>query len=294
MNTSISVKTADNVTLNGTHLAANNPKATVLLNPGTATKTTYYLPFAEFLVSQGFDVVVWNYRGFCESKTSQLKGCSYQYSDIGRFDMPAMIDKAKSINPTLPLYCVGHSAGGQQIGLAANYQKLDALVAVAVSAGYFGYMPTGYRIKANFFFRLFSPITGALFKYVPAKKMNFMEDLPVGFTREWSAWCREKQLFFSNKFYGKSIAEGTYKNFDIPTYVFTADDDEICTEQNVHNFWRNVTSKHPIAFKRYQSAQLPAKKVGHFGYFRKHNQAIWHDILTALNETHNAKQSSAI
>src|SRR5690554_7760137 len=37
-------------------------------NPGTATKTTFYAPFAEFLADNGYHVMLWNYRGFCESK----------------------------------------------------------------------------------------------------------------------------------------------------------------------------------------------------------------------------------
>ena len=285
----INIITEDNVTLHATLYKADSPKGVVLINPGTATNTSFYLPFANFLTNNGFHVVLWNYRGFCESKTSTLKGSSYQYSDVGRYDIPAAIDKVKSLFIDLPLYCVAHSAGGQQLGLAHNSHKLAALIAVAVSAGYFAYMPFGYRIKANFFFRMFAPLTSKLFNYVPAKKLKLMEDLPVGFTDEWGAWCREKELFFSEKFYGKSIPEGTFKNFNIPTVVFSADDDEISTVKNVANFWKNVTSDQPIEFKRYQSSALPKKGVGHFGYFRRHNKPIWQDILASINKVHHAR-----
>ena len=65
--------------------------------------------------------------------------------------------------------------------------------------------------------------------------LRLMEDLPAGFTDEWGAWCREKKLFFLDKFYGKTIPVGTYKNFSIPTFAFTTDNDEICTERSLHN-----------------------------------------------------------
>jgi len=297
MTAMLQITTEDNVRLNARFYQAENARAVVLINPGTATKTSFYLPFAEFLLGHGFHVVLWNYRGFAESKTVSLRHCDYRYSDIGRYDMPAVIDAVKTLQPNLPLYCVGHSAGGQQLGLAKNHHQLDGLIAVAVSAGYFAYMPLAYRLKANFFFRLkanfffrlFAPVTAALFRYVPAKTFNFMEDLPVGFTREWGAWCWEKQLFFSDKFYGRSIPDTTYKNFDIPTFVVSADDDEICTEPNVANFWTHVTSNKPIRFKRYKAAESATKAIGHFGYFRQHNKPIWLDILKMINELENER-----
>ena len=285
----INILTDDNVELRATLYKANNPKAVVLINPGTATKTSYYLPFAKYLREHGFHVILWNYRGFCDSKISHLKECHYQYSDIGRYDIPAVIDTAKRLFNDLPLYCVGHSAGGQQVGLAHNADQLDALIAVAVSAGYFSYMPLRYRLKANFFFRFLAPLSNKVFNYVPAKSFKLMEDLPAGFTEEWGAWCREKELFFSDKFYGKTIPLGTYKNFNVPTFVFTADDDEICTERNLHNFWKNVTSDRPITFKRYSIGRSSDQSVGHFGYFRSKNTHIWQDILETINKVHHDK-----
>ncbi|WP_462159694.1 alpha/beta hydrolase family protein [Pseudoalteromonas sp. GB56] len=287
MTTNFTVKTEDNVTLNGIVYPSEAAKAVILINPGTATRTSFYTPFAQFLAEHGYHVVLWNYRGFAESKTSPLSECNYSYSDIGRYDIPAVIDKTKRLFPQLPLYCIGHSAGGQQFGLAHNHTKVDALIAVAVSAGYFAHMPLAYRLKANFFFRIYAPITAAIFNYVPAKKFNFMEDLPTGFAKEWSAWCKEKNLFFAKKFYGKSVPDGTYQNFSVPTYVFTADDDEISTPRNVDNFWQQVSPKQPIKFKYYNSSLSPSGKIGHFGYFRKSNKQIWIDILTKLDELCN-------
>ena len=284
----IKIITKDNVTLYANLLESKTPKGVVLINPGTAIKTSFYIPFAKYLVDNDFHVITWNYRGFCESQTKKLSQCQYAYSDIGRYDIPAVIDKVKSMYSDFPLHCVGHSAGGQQIGLANNYHKLDALIAVAVSAGYFAYMPLASRIRANFFFRLFAPITNAIFNYVPAKKLKLMEDLPLDFIKEWTDWCMEKHHFFSEKFYGKTIPHGTYKNFNIPTYVITADDDEFCTEINIKNFWQHVKSDKEINFTRYQMETLPNKHVGHFGYFRKENKQIWSDILEKINEVHCA------
>lgn len=280
----VQMMTKDNVKLVGQLIESRGEaKAIVLLNPGTATKTSFYMPFANFLAENGFHVLLWNYRGFGESRSGSLAGSTYTYAQIGKFDIPSVIEKAKSLYPDLPLYCVGHSAGGQQLGLAYNFDLVDKFIAVAVSGGHFSYMPFGYRIKANFFFRFFAPITSMIFRYVPAGKMDFMEDLPSGLAKEWGDWCKEREYFFSPKFYGKTIPEGTAKNFKMPIHVFTADDDEISTKRNVENFWKNVHSSGGIQFTWYKSLESPQKKITHFGYFKKANRYIWEDILSKLN-----------
>lgn len=176
---------ADGVTLNGFVIEANNPKAVVLLNPGTATKTHFYRPFAEFLAEHGFHVMLWNYRGFCISRTESIARSDIEYTHIGERDISAAIQHAKTLYPDLPLLCVGHSTGGQQVGLAENCNALQGLVAVAVSTGYFGTMPLAYRLQAHFFFKLFTPVSVALSGYVQAKRFNLMEDLPPKLAKEW-------------------------------------------------------------------------------------------------------------
>lgn len=261
-------------------------KGVVLFNPGIATKTSFYRPFARYLSEHGFHVLLWNYRGFCESKINILVGSRYKYSDIGRYDIPSAIDDLVSRFPNLPLYCVGHSAGSQQIGLANNHEKLAGLIAMASSAGYFPYMPLGYLVKANFLFRVYGPLTGLIFMYVPAKRVGLMEDLSVGMVKEWGAWCKEKELLFSPKFYGRTVPVGAYKNFKFLIHVITADDDEICTERNLESFWKNVQSDKEITFTRYKAMDFSHGKIGHFGYFREENKEISCDIVEKLNSFH--------
>lgn len=279
----IAFAAADGVTLNGQIIAAKQPKAVVLLNPGTATKTSFYLPFAHFLAEHGYTVMLWNYRGFGESRTRSLKGSDICFADIGQKDIPAAIAKAKTLHPQLPLYCVGHSAGGQQIGFAHNCNELDGLIGIAVSTGYFGSMPMGYRIKAHLFFKVISPISSALFGYVKAEKLNLMEDLPPKLAKEWGRWCANKDFFFSEKFSKEKPELACYRTFNFPVQVFTADDDEISTVSNTKSLWKHIKSTKPIEFKWYKASDMPKKSVGHFGYFRKTNQLIWQDVLAKLN-----------
>ena len=277
---------ADGVLLKGQVIAAKEPKAAVLLNPGTATKTSFYIPFAEFLAEHGYSVMLWNYRGFCESRTQTLKNSDIHFSDIGLKDIPAAIKHAKALFPELPLYCVGHSAGGQQIGYANNCNELQGMIAIAVSTGYFGYMPLGYRLQAHLFFKAIAPVSIALFGYVKSKALNLMEDLPPKLAKEWGSFCSEKDFFFAKKFAKTRPELAHYRTFNFPVHVFTADDDEISTPANTQQFWSHIISTRPVNFTLYSAKDAPKKAIGHFGYFRRANRAIWQEVITKLDHFH--------
>lgn len=270
---------ADDVLLKGRVFTAQNPHAVVLLNPGTAIRTGFYVPFAEFLAENGYNVLLWNYRGFCESRTEKLAGSKIRFSDIGRLDIPAAITKARSLFPDLPLYCVGHSVGGQQLGLAENCNEVKGLVAVGSSTGHFGGMPASYRLKAQLFFKLISPVSTALFGYVRASALRLMEDLPPELAREWGRWCSSKDSLFDPRFAG----ELQYRDYEFPVHVITADDEEIATPANSDGLWKHVRSSQPITQTHYRAADMPGKRIGHFNYFRRSHSAIWEDIRVQLD-----------
>lgn len=288
----VNITTDDNVTLSATVIEANEAKGVVIINPSTATNTNFYRPFATYLSERHFHVVIWNYRGFCDSRSESLASVDYRYSDIGCFDIPAVVNKVKSLFPDLPLCCIGHSAGGHQIGFSDCHKKLDAMIAVAVSAGYFRHMTFYYRLQALFFFKLFTPVCSRLFGYVPANKISPMENLPATFTREWGQWCTEPDWFFSPRFAGQSVPPRLFEDYATPTYVISSDDDEICTEPNIRNYWKHIPRPPTLRFIRYQTAQLASESVGHLGYFRRKNRAIWEDMLAILNSTCGEKGHS--
>lgn len=275
--------TADDVTLSGQIIEAQAAKGVVIVNPGTATKTSFYAPFAEFLADNGYHVLLWNYRGFCDSKPASLVGSDISFSDIGQWDIPAAISKAKELYPELPLYCVGHSAGGQQIGFAHNCNQLDGMVGLAVSTGNFSSMPLGYRVKAHLFFKVIAPVSSALFGYVKAEQLKLMEDVPAKLAKEWGQWCANKEFFFAPKFSKKKPHLKHYRKLDFPIQVFTADDDEISTAENICSLWDKIETAQSVNFTLYKAAEMPKKAVGHMGYFRRANQVIWQDILSSLN-----------
>ncbi|SFC67967.1 Predicted alpha/beta hydrolase [Flexibacter flexilis DSM 6793] len=275
---------ADGVTLRGILLIPENPKAVVQFNCGTAAKKESYLKFLEYIAQHGYVCCLWDYRGSGESAPQNMRDCQFRFSDYGLKDMPAIKDFLNQRFPNLPYLLLAHSAGGQQIGFMHNLNEVKGAVNIAVSTGYYPNMPLNYRLKAYFFFYLFSPLSIQLTGWVRAKKFGFMEDLPREVVREWRSWCAERDFFFSPKYYQKTVPKGHYQEFDFPIHVFWTPDDTISNEKNTQNLWKHIRSDKGIEFTRVEPSALGVKQIGHFGFFRSSlKNQFWPNVVKQLD-----------
>ncbi len=272
----------DGLKLKGTLLLPDSPKAVIQFNCGTATKKEFYLSFLTYLAENGYLCCLWNYRG--TERSDSLKNNEYKFSDYGIKDMPAIKAYLDSRFPTLPFLFIGHSAGGQQIGFIKNLDNVKGNINIAVSSGYYPNMPFGYRMKAYFFFYIFSPISALFNSYVKAKPYGLMENLPKKVVFEWRDWLEKEDYFFDTKFYGKTVPTGHYKSFKFPIHVYYSSDDTISNAKNTKAFWRNVTSEKEITFSELTPKEFGLKKIDHFGYFKINmKDKLWTDIVKRLD-----------
>ncbi len=275
-------KCDDGVKLPGVLLIPEQPKAVIQFNCGTATKKEFYLPFLTHLAEYGYLCCLWNYRG--SDEWDSLKNSSYTFTDYGAKDMPAIKSYLQQRFPHLPFIILGHSAGGQQVGFMNNLDGVTSAIYLAVSSGYYPNMPLSYRLKAYFFFYLFSPFSVWRNGYVKAKPFGFMENLPKKVVFQWRDWLEKENYFFDEKFYGITTPIGHYKNFQFPIHVYYSTDDTISNAKNTAAFWRNVKSEQPITFTELSPKQFGLKKIDHFGYFKKSmKDSLWADVVKRLN-----------
>lgn len=203
----------DGVQLKGLLLIPEHPKAVIQFNCGTDTKKEVYLSFLTYLAGNGYVCCLWDYRGSGNSSARNLSKCNFTFSDYGIKDMPAIKNFLNAKFPDLPFVIIAHSAGGQQIGFMNNLTNIKGVLNFAVSSGYYPNMPFSYRVKAYFFFRIFSPVSVALTGYVKARPFGFMENLPKHVAYEWGNWLEYEDYLFAENFYGKTIPTGDFKNF---------------------------------------------------------------------------------
>jgi len=264
--------------------AGRAPHAAVQLNPATGAHRRYYEPVAQYLAAAGFAVCLWNYRGTEHSRPVPLAQARYRFTDYGTLDMPAVLDWLEARFPSLPLLVLGHSVGGQQVGLMPNVHKLAGLVAVGSSGGYCNDMPLGYRLKTYFFLHIFSPLSHALLGYNAASRWGIMEDLPRSVVQDFRNWCHVPDYYFDARF-AADLPPHQYHSLRLPVSVYWASDDPLSNARSVPRFWGHVHSAASIAMHRLVPAELGVKSIGHFGFFRRGlRTSLWPRLLADLNQ----------
>ncbi|APD06053.1 hypothetical protein UJ101_00511 [Flavobacteriaceae bacterium UJ101] len=267
-----SLKTNDHYQIQiTTFLPKNTNNKTVLINSATGVRQNYYYKFASFLQSKGYTVYTYDYRGIAESRPEKLKGFKATATQWGENDAESMIYYVKNQNPEHKVILMGHSIGGQLIGMMPSNHIADRIITVASQTGYCNFWKGFNLLYMLTIWYLVFPITIPVWGYFPGKLFGVMEDLPKGMANEWSKWCRSKNYFFDFK-------PDLQENFNQVTKKIVAlscSDDLYAPKEAVD--W---------LFERYENASverihlkpedLNVKKIGHFGFFKSEfENTVW-------------------
>src|SRR4051812_8270902 len=133
--TDFSLRAADGFSLGATSYLPPAPRAVIVIASATAVRRRFYDRFCRHLTESGLAAVCFDYRGLGDSRPRSLRGFVARMQDWGELDLAAVISHARTLWPGLPLGLVGHSAGGQMVGLAPNARQLRALLFVAAQSG---------------------------------------------------------------------------------------------------------------------------------------------------------------
>ncbi len=129
----LSFTARDSVELGGRLFVPDAPRAIVLICATTGVRQQFYWKFAEWLTTKSYGALTFDYRGIGASLNGRsVRESQAKKQDWGQLDMPAALDFLDREFPDLPIHLVGHSAGGQLIGLMPNYDRLDKIVTVGV------------------------------------------------------------------------------------------------------------------------------------------------------------------
>ena len=270
---SIVFATRDAFQLTGTLFIPEKPRALVLVCAAIGLRQQFYWSFAEWLTSQDFGVMTFDYRGIGASlNVSSVRHSRAKKQDWGAYDMPAALDYLARRFPNLPVHLVGHSAGGQLIGLMPNYRRLSRVVTFASSSGFLQNIAPRLRPFATILLKAYIPISAKLLGFVPTRWLGWGENLPAQVALQWAAWCT-KPGYVLNAF-GTEITEHFYREIDMPILWLTATDDPIATPENVDDMLRLLESA-PVTRRRIDPGDFALKQIGHIDFFRKRNAKLW-------------------
>ena len=254
------------------------PVRAVLVNAATAVPRKIYRGFAAYLAEQGCTALTYDYRGIGGSRPASLRGFRVRMRDWAALDVTGAIDHMRAVWPTLPLAVVGHSFGGQAVGLAPNNSEISRALFVAAQAGYWRLFrsPEKYRVYAML--RLIgSPIARTL-GYVPGK-LGIGEDLPRDVFLEWTDWVMKPRYFFDDT---TLAALENFQHYRGALRAICLTDDPWATPAAVNMLCAGFTGTSAERID-IRPADVGAAKLGHFGFFRPgHRDTLWRDAAEWL------------
>ena len=251
-----------------------NAKATIVMASATGVPQGFYRAFAEYANTQGFQVISFDYRGIAASAPADLSQMHMSYLDWGRYDLTAAI--ACAAVDRLPIFVVGHSYGGQALGLCQNHHLVRAMYCFGTGAGWTGYMPMPERLKVLSFWNLIFPALVAYYGYLPWEKLGMGANLPRDVYVQWKKWCQSPHYFFDDPAY--SHLHPQFAQVQCPIYAVSALDDLWALPASREAFMQHYRTA-PLHYIDIQPEQYGLNSIGHMGYFRKSAQALWQVML---------------
>jgi predicted alpha/beta hydrolase len=274
--------------------AAAPARASVVIGGAMGVRQDYYAPFAEWLSGQGFRVTTFDYRGSGESlpgtRDGSLRGFKADLFDWAN-DYEAVVDTAKAALPDAPLYLLGHSLGAQLPGFLKNQAKVDGLVSIAAGSGYWRDNAPQLRRMILYFWYVLVPLATRLCGYFPGRKLKKVGDLPAGVMLQWRKWCLDPLYSVGAEGEGARLA---YAQATFPVLALSITDDELMTWRGTQNLI-NLYTGTQRSFERIAPADVGAKRIGHFGFFREqfsHN--LWPRTVQVLERMRPAPLKASV
>jgi predicted alpha/beta hydrolase len=280
----------DGYSLGGTLFLPRGAKRhAVLISSATAVPRQIYKGFASYLAGRGSAVLTYDYRGTGDSrqkslvgynKSKSLAGFQASISDWAALDAAAAVTWMRDRYNGLPLGYVGHSFGGQALGLLPNNTEIARALLIASQAGYWGLMtsPERYRVYALLNF-VGVPLT-RLLGYAPGR-MGLGLDLPKGVFLQWVRWVMNKRYMFDDP---TLEALANFPNYRGALRALCISDDPWATRPAVDLLCSGFTSITPD-IDTITPSDLGVARIGHFGFFRsQHRDMLWRGAAEWLEE----------
>jgi predicted alpha/beta hydrolase len=270
-------------------------RAVAVVSAATGVPHGYYRAFAQWLAARGYAVLTYDYRGIAGSVQGALSNEKTTMLDWAVLDMSAALAAAEQRrkNMGLPLLLVGHSFGGNSIGLAQGVERADALLAVASQLGEARLYPGVHRLKAEFFFRAWLPGVVPLFGHLPSWALGpGAQALPAGVALQWARWGRRPGWAFTDPQVQPHSSLGAIV---APVHLWNISDDLTyappqAVDALAAQFKNAAVQRHTV-----RPADVGVQRLAHFGAFRREPGArLWRRLLAPIEAASTALRQAGL
>ena len=257
--------------------ASGNAWANLVIAGAMAVRQDFYEPLARFFAANGVNALTFDYPGMGYSRHGWLRRCESDVSTWAERDLNRMLFEAQTMAPSRPLAYLGHSLGGQLLGVLPDAQRVAAALTVTAGSGYYKLndrMPM--RVRLLWFGAI--PALTPLFGYFPGKRLRIVGDLPRGVAWQWRRWCLHPEYLLAE---GDRYREA-FKRIRIPIRGYSFEDDPMITKHaidHLHGFY----SAAQVERRHLDPREVGERGIGHFGYFSERSRdTLWRESLDWL------------
>jgi predicted alpha/beta hydrolase len=247
---------------------ATPARAVAVVHAATGVPQRFYRHFAAWLAGRGYAVLTYDYRGIGESRQGPLHAEPARMRDWALLDMPAALAEARRRRAPrdLPLLLVGHSFGGNALGLAAGWRN----------------WPGRHRWVTHAFFHALLPGAAHLLGKAPGWVLGGSgAGLPKGVALDWARWGRRRGYLFTDPELAAHL--GGYRHFDGPVHLWNISDDLTYGPAAAVDALAAQFSRARVQRAALDAAALRSGAVGHFGAFRAEpGRRIWPQWLDRI------------
>lgn len=271
----VSVTTRDGVVLAATLFAPkelHERKAGVLISSGAGYAKEFYSRFAAYGASRGFVCMIYDYRGTAGSAADDMRACDFDFLTWGMLDAPSALEALVSRLDGLPVFTLGHSFGGQLIGLMNNHQQVRGHALIAVGSGYWlKHRPSEWWLEFLFFFVL-GPLSLARHGYLKGVHYWPGVSMPATVFRQWKRWCLTPDYYWPDV--QAKLDGGYFAMHGAPMHQFAFSDDPVVTPKSAA-FTQKCYKSADYQTSWIEPSSLGIKKIGHSGAFSRAARDFW-------------------
>jgi predicted alpha/beta hydrolase len=261
-------------------------RAVVVINSAMGVKRRLYARFAAHLTSRGYAVVTYDYRGIGGSPG--VAGARLRH--WGELDFAGILAWARLVFPGTPLACVGHSLGGQILGLTDEARHLRAVLAVAAQSGYWRHWERKYWPKLLVAWHVAAPAAAMVLGRVP-RSLFGGEELPGRVARDWARWCRSPHYMSDDD--GRPLRPFFHEIACPALFLALKDDQAFAPEPAVRSLagWYEAAA---VELSVVDPGDWGVGSLGHFGFFRKGAPVdLWRSCVDWLDRALSGAASGA-
>ncbi|MFO0748917.1 MAG: alpha/beta fold hydrolase [Myxococcota bacterium] len=255
-------------------------RAAVVLAPAMGVKRGFYRPIARYLAERGLAVVSLDYRGIGDSAPASLRGFRAELHDWADLDLAAVVAFARARWPDLPLHWLGHSVGGQLLGLLPHPPIARAAFVGSQSGHWRLWGAPKSLLMAGLWYGLIPGVVTLTGK-LPMRALGQGEDVPAGVGLEWARWGRSRDYIMG---YARERGGLGFKTFAGKLRSFAIADDGYAPPRSVEA----LTAGFEAADARTVHVAPKAvglRSIGHFGAMRPSAEAaVWAPIARWLGD----------